>query len=107
MTEFITRNYGQKEFEVIIKTDSKDHYKATEDFARKLIDHAKPQTNADSIRAMSDEELAHFLAERSVNESTVQLLNKDAALTAVQIEALRHNIYCAFRQWLKQPAENK
>lgn len=61
MTEFITRNYGQKEFEVIIKTDSKEHYKATEDFARKLIDHAKPMTNADRIRAMSDEELANWL----------------------------------------------
>ena len=61
MTEFITRNYGQKEFEVIIKTDNKEHYKATEDFARKLIDHAKPQTNADRIRAMSDEELAIHL----------------------------------------------
>ena len=57
MTEFITRNYGQKEFEVIIKTDSKEHYKEAQDFARKLIDHAKPQTNADRIRAMSDEEL--------------------------------------------------
>lgn len=62
MTEFITRNYGQKEFEVIIKTDSKEHYKATEDFARKLIDHAKPQTHADRIRAMSDEELCEFLS---------------------------------------------
>ena len=63
MTEFITRNYGQKEFEVIIKTDNKDHYKATEDFVRKLIDHAKPQTHADRIRAMSDEELGKFLGE--------------------------------------------
>lgn len=42
MTEFITRNYGNKEFEVIIKTDSKEHYKVAEDFARKLIDHEKP-----------------------------------------------------------------
>ena len=42
MTEFITRNYGNKEFEVIIKTDSKEQYKAAEDFARKLIDHEKP-----------------------------------------------------------------
>ena len=47
MTEFITRNHGNKDFEVIIKTDSKEHYKQTEDFARRLIDHAKPQTNAD------------------------------------------------------------
>lgn len=43
MTEFITRNYGNKDFEVIIKTDSKEHYKAVEDFARKLIDHEKTQ----------------------------------------------------------------
>lgn len=57
MTEFITRNYGQKEFEVIIKTNSQEHYKIAQDFARRLIDHAKPQTNADRIRAMSDEEL--------------------------------------------------
>lgn len=42
MTEFITRNYGNENFEIIIKTDSKEHYKATEDFARRLIDHAKP-----------------------------------------------------------------
>lgn len=45
MTEFITRNYGNKEYEVIIKTDSHEHYKATEDFARRLIDHAKPVTD--------------------------------------------------------------
>ena len=43
MTEFITRNYGNKEFEVIIKTDNKDHYQATEDFARKLIDKEKTE----------------------------------------------------------------
>lgn len=42
MTEFISRKFGQDEFEVIIKTDSKENFKATEDFARKLIDHAKP-----------------------------------------------------------------
>lgn len=42
MTEFITRNYGNENFEIIIKTDSKEHYKATENFARWLIDHAKP-----------------------------------------------------------------
>ena len=42
MTEFITRNYGNENFEIIIKTDSKEHYKATENFARGLIDHTKP-----------------------------------------------------------------
>ena len=63
MTEFITRNYGNKEFEVIIKTDSKEHYRATEDFARRLIGHSKPKTNADIIRSMSDQGLALCLYE--------------------------------------------
>ena len=49
MTEFITRNYGNKNFEIIIKTDSKEHYKATEDFARKLIDHTKPTIEAKPV----------------------------------------------------------
>ena len=68
MTEFITRNYGNKEFEVVIKTDSEEHYKETQDFARKLIDHAKPQTNADHIRSMNDEELAKYLFEIGYDE---------------------------------------
>ena len=65
----------------------------------------KPQTNADRIRAMSDDELAHFMAERNVNESTLLLLNEGHSLTATQIEALKHRIYCACMQWLKQPAD--
>ena len=65
----------------------------------------EPITNADRIRAMSDEELANFMAERSVNESTLHRLDKDHGLTSVQIKAIKHNVYCAFMQWLKQPAE--
>lgn len=61
MTEFISRNYGNDGYEIIIKTDSYEHYRSTEDFARRLIDHSKPATNADRIRAMSDEELADFI----------------------------------------------
>ena len=44
MTEFISRKYGNDGFEVIIKTDSHEHYRAAEEFARRLIDHAKPVT---------------------------------------------------------------
>ena len=62
MTEFITRSCkAENQYEIIIKTDSEEYYKATENFARKLIDHAKPLTNADRIRAMSDEELADIV----------------------------------------------
>lgn len=42
MTEFISRNHGHSCYEIIIKTTNHEHYKATEDFARRLIDHAKP-----------------------------------------------------------------
>lgn len=66
---------------------------------------AHPQTNADRIRAMSDEELAWFMAERNVNESTLIQLDKDHGLTAVQIEAIKHNVYCTYMRWLKQPSE--
>ena len=90
MTEFITRNYGNKNYEVIIKTDSKEHYKAAEDFARRLIDHAKPMTNADRIRAMSDEELAEFLTNNG---------NKN-------LTDIGWKMYYKFNwEWLKQPAE--
>ena len=66
-----------------------------------------PNTNADRIRAMTDMELAHFMVERSVNENTLLMLNNDHGLTAVEIEALRHNVYCALLQWLQQPAEGE
>ncbi len=88
MTEFITRNYGNKEYEIIIKTDSKEHYKATEDFARRLIDHAKPKTNADRIRAMTDEELAEW-----------------ALYKAPEIGRGYADSYLGLIKWLQQPAE--
>lgn len=63
MTEFISRKYGKEGYEIIIKTDNHEHYSATEDFARRLIGHSKPPTNADRMRAMSDDELAMCLYE--------------------------------------------
>ena len=82
MTEFISRKYGNEGYEIIIKTDSHDHYRATENFARRLIDHSKPTSNADRIRSMNDEELAEFLID----------LADDGNLR--------------IREWLQQPAEN-
>lgn len=43
-TEFITRNHGNREFEVIIKTDNKEHYEAAQSVARRLIDHDVPNS---------------------------------------------------------------
>lgn len=94
MTEFITRNYANKDFEIIIKTDNKEHYKAAEDFARKLIDHVKPQANADRIRAMSDEELADFMDD-------YEQLCEGRELT----ECIAKNCKECILKWLQQPAK--
>ena len=61
MTEFISRNCGKEGYEIIIKTNNHELYRAAEDFARRLIDHSTLVTNADYIRSMSDEELKEFI----------------------------------------------
>ena len=96
MTEFITRNYGNKEFEVIIKTDSEEHYKETEDFARKLIDHTKPQTNADRIRSMTDDEL---------NDLFHDIYNAGVDDASSYEWGHRKNSFEWTMEWLRQPAE--
>ena len=103
MTEFITRNYGGKEFEVIIKTDNKEHCKATEDFARRLIDHAKPMSNADRIRAMSDEELAKLLVDHEY-----QVTKEVTAMLGIGFEWEAHEKELSIKEILErlqQPAE--
>ena len=93
MTEFISRNYGNEGYEIIIKTDSHEHYRATEEFARRLIDHAKPATNADKIRAMSDEEL-------------VELLDYKLGCPATgNCEKMNRDCKACWLDWLHQPAE--
>jgi hypothetical protein len=89
MTEFITRNYGQTEFEIIIKTDNKEHYEAAENFARRLIDHAKPMTKADSIRAMSDVELARELSRIAIWDRTQVSKAKAIGLEKVMLDILQ------------------
>ena len=61
MTEFISRKNDEEDYEIIIKTNNHELYRAAEDFARRLIDHSKPKTNSDRIRNMSDEELKKFI----------------------------------------------
>lgn len=106
MTEFISRAYGNEGYEIIIKTGSYEYYKATEDFARRLIDHSKPKTNADRIKAMSDEELAEFLTH--INPTNC----KDCAFSHGWRCQPDRDDYSDFekckegrRRWLQQPAE--
>lgn len=108
MTEFITRSCkAESRYEVIIKTDSEEHYKATEDFARRLIDHAKPKTNADRIRATSDEELADFMTRRNVTESCLRLADEGYMPTEEQKQVIYDSLYPVWMEWLQQPAEGE
>ena len=64
-------------------------------------------TNADRIRAMSDEELANFLAAKfSDLQQAQQFFNESSTLTATELYALSHSWYCALMQWLRQPVKD-
>ena len=103
MTEFIARSCkAESRYEVIIKIDSEEHYKATEDFARRLIDHAKPKTNADRIRAMSDEEFAEALTDECLERESCYgcfAYRDDGNCPGASISA--------WLKWLQQPAEGE
>ena len=105
MTGFISRKYGTNGFEIIIKTDSEEHYKATEAFARRLIDHAKPATAADKIRSMSDRELASFFADRIIDAVLNVLGSEREELTALQIECEKSWAMGVVLQELRKPAD--
>ena len=105
MTEFISRMYGNEGYEIIIKTDSHDHYRETEDFARRLIDHSKPMRNADKIRAMSDEEITEFVCRNGINTLCGIICgggcNAIASFKKSGDEACKEIVM----KWLQQPAE--
>ena len=68
------------EYRLQFETDNREYYLLMQETARRCVD-GKPVTNADSIRAMSDEELAEFLID----------LADDGNLRV--------------REWLQHPAE--
>ena len=105
MTEFVSRKYGTNGFEIIIKTDREEHYKATEAFARHLIDHEKPATAADKIRSMSDRELASFFADRIIAQALDRLGEERKELTAIQIEQEKSWAMGVVLQVLRKPAD--
>lgn len=51
---------GNGEYRLQFETDNKEYYLLMQEDARRCVD-GKPATNADRIRAMSDEELDYFL----------------------------------------------
>ena len=96
MTEFISRKNGKEDYEIIIKTDIYEHYRAAVDFARRLIDHSTLVTNADRIRAMRDEEL-YVLFREIYNAGVVYGVSY---MYDKQLDNFEWKM-----KWLNQPAE--
>ena len=63
-------------------------------------------TNADRIRAMTDEELANFLAAKFSDLQAQQLFGESPAPTATELSALAYTWYCQWMYWLKQPVKD-
>lgn len=68
------------EYRLQFETDNREYYLLMQETARRRVD-GKPVTNADRIRAMSDEELAEFLIDLADDGNP------------------------RIREWLQQPAE--
>ena len=66
----------------------------------------KKQTNADRIRAMSDMELAQWMASRIANLKFLDIEMSGKQLTATEKAALTHDLYVVFGRYLQQPAED-
>ena len=69
------------------------------------VEPPKPPTNADRIRAMSDMELAQWMASRIANLKFLDIEMNGKQLTATEKAALTHDLYVVFGRYLQQPAE--
>lgn len=77
--------------------DGKCRYK--KDCENKVITHA------DQLRAMSNKELAKFLAEKFSNQHVQTLFSCGVTLLATEISNVTHTWFAAWMQWLQEPAE--
>lgn len=62
-------------------------------------------TNADKIRAMTDEELLVFLVKHDVEQNRMRLESNGIVPTATQLSALSNTLNAVWRNWLQHPAE--
>lgn len=85
---------GNGEYRLQFETDNKEYYLLMQETARRCVD-GKTVTNADRIRAMSDEELCNWLFQRDCTNIAAFLeYGGMGVMNAVQL-----------LEWLQQPAE--
>ena len=91
-TEFNTQ-VGNGEYRLQFETDNREYYLLMQENARRCVD-GKPETNADRIRAMSDDELADVVA------NGVGCVRKAP-------HCMDDDCTPGIRKWLQQPAEGE
>lgn len=62
-------------------------------------------TNGDRIRVMTDEELADFISGKIVDQRFLCDRENGNELSIGMQLAVRHDVFCTWNMWLKQPAE--
>ena len=82
---------GNGEYRLQFETDNKEYYLLMQSTARRCVDGAH-MTNADRIRAMSDEELAELIVVK-IND--------------IHHQGMRELAYSAWLKWLQRPAEGE
>lgn len=68
---------------------------------------SKPVTNGDHFRAMSNMELADFLADKFVEIACMPLYGEYHKLTEIEKEAVKSNVRHDLIYWLRQPADKE
>lgn len=94
---FNTQTGGGK-YRLQFETDNEEYFLLMQELARCCVDHPKVKTNADRIRAMTDEELAKFIPNWSYTD----------ACKCVEKPYVDCNNECekCVSEWLQQPAED-
>ena len=81
---------GNGEYRLQFETDNREYYLLMQETARRCVD-VKPMTNADRIRAMSDEELVEFIKNIKVRAALCKAVkNNDAFEELCSAEWLKH-----------------
>ena len=86
---------GGGEYRLQFETDNKEYFLLMQELARCCVDH-QTMTNADRIRAMSDEELAAFM-----NNFDVCDTRKNDECKFIYLADCKECVLA----WLRQPAE--
>ena len=81
------------EYRLQFETENREYYLLMQETARRCVD-GKPVTNADRIRAMSDDELIEFIKNIKVRAALCKAVKDNDAFEEL----------CS-SEWLQQPAE--